>query len=83
MTSTSRWTTNSPRGRPRSAAAPSTARVHAAHAGRAPAWAAARAAAKIRTVLLLLSPWIFGFVVFTAGPMLLSLYYSFTHYDLI
>jgi len=34
-------------------------------------------------VLLFLSPWIFGFVVFTAGPMVLSLYYSFTHYDLI
>ena len=26
---------------------------------------------------------VLGFVVFTAGPMLLSLYYSFTHYDLI
>jgi multiple sugar transport system permease protein len=34
-------------------------------------------------VLVLLSPWIFGFVVFTAGPMVLSFYYSFTHYDLL
>jgi multiple sugar transport system permease protein len=34
-------------------------------------------------VLLFLSPWIVGFIAFTAGPMILSLYYSFTHYDLI
>ncbi len=34
-------------------------------------------------VLLLLSPWIFGFAVFTGGPMILSFYYSFTHYDLL
>jgi multiple sugar transport system permease protein len=34
-------------------------------------------------VVILLSPWIIGFIVFTAGPMVLSLYYSFTHYDLI
>ncbi len=26
-------------------------------------------------------PWIFGFIVFTAGPMLFSLYASFTNYD--
>src|SRR5207248_3056331 len=38
---------------------------------------------KYLTVILLLSPWIVGFVVFTAGPMVLSFYYSFTHYDLI
>lgn len=30
-----------------------------------------------------LSPWIVGFVVFTAGPMVASLVLSFTHYDLI
>ena len=34
-------------------------------------------------MLLLLSPWIIGFVAFTMGPMLLSFYYSFTHYDLL
>jgi multiple sugar transport system permease protein len=38
---------------------------------------------KYGTVALFLSPWIFGFLVFTGGPMVLSLYYSFTHYDLI
>ena len=32
---------------------------------------------------LLLSPWIVGFLVFTTIPMALSLYWSFTHYDLI
>lgn len=32
-------------------------------------------------VLLFLSPWIIGFVIFTAGPMLWSLYLSFTNYD--
>jgi len=34
-------------------------------------------------VFLLLLPWTIGFVLFTGGPMLLSLYYSFTHYDLL
>ena len=29
---------------------------------------------------ILISPWIFGFVVFTAGPMLASLYFSLTNY---
>ncbi len=33
-------------------------------------------------VLAMLSPWIVGFLLFTAGPMLISFYYSFTHYDL-
>jgi multiple sugar transport system permease protein len=31
---------------------------------------------------LFISPWIFGFLVFTLGPMLVSLYYSFTNYGL-
>jgi multiple sugar transport system permease protein len=31
--------------------------------------------------LAFLSPWIFGFLVFTAGPMVWSLYLSFTDYD--
>ena len=33
-------------------------------------------------MFLLLSPWIIGFIAFTTVPMALSLYYSFTHYDL-
>ena len=33
-------------------------------------------------VLAMLSPWIVGFCLFTAGPMVISFYYSFTHYDL-
>ena len=41
------------------------------------------ALSKYGAVLLLLSPWIVGFCLFTAGPMVLSLYYSFTHYDLL
>jgi multiple sugar transport system permease protein len=31
---------------------------------------------------LFISPWILGFVVFTAGPMIASLYFSFTDYGL-
>jgi multiple sugar transport system permease protein len=34
-------------------------------------------------VLLFLAPWIIGFILFTAGPMALTFYYSFTHYDLL
>jgi multiple sugar transport system permease protein len=32
---------------------------------------------------LFLSPWLFGFVVFLAGPMIASLYFSFTEYTVI
>lgn len=32
--------------------------------------------------LLLISPWLLGFLIFTAGPMLASLYLSFCKYDL-
>jgi multiple sugar transport system permease protein len=31
---------------------------------------------------LFISPWLFGFIVLTFGPMLFSLYYSFTNYGL-
>ena len=31
---------------------------------------------------VIISPWIFGFVVFTAGPILASIYLSFTEWDL-
>jgi multiple sugar transport system permease protein len=34
-----------------------------------------------RWFYLFISPWIIGFIVFTAGPMLASLYFSFTQYD--
>lgn len=33
--------------------------------------------------LLFLAPWLIGFLAFTAGPMLASLYLSFTDYDLL
>ena len=32
---------------------------------------------------LYISPWIVGFLVFTLGPMLASLYYSFTTYNVL
>jgi multiple sugar transport system permease protein len=34
------------------------------------------------TGYLFISPWLIGFLVFTAGPMLFSLYASFTNYDI-
>ena len=34
-------------------------------------------------VLAFLSPWIIGFLVFYVYPMLATLYYSFTHYDIL
>jgi multiple sugar transport system permease protein len=34
-------------------------------------------------VLLFMSPWIIGFLVFYVYPMLASLYFSFTHYDIL
>ncbi|MEM5773683.1 MAG: sugar ABC transporter permease, partial [Anaerolineaceae bacterium] len=33
--------------------------------------------------LLFISPWIIGFLVFTLGPMLASLYLSLTNYDVL
>ena len=38
---------------------------------------------EIRAAYGFLSPWIIGFVVFTAAPMVISLYLSFTNYDQI
>lgn len=35
------------------------------------------------TVLLFLSPWIIGFLAFTLYPMMASLYFSFTRYNLL
>jgi multiple sugar transport system permease protein len=37
---------------------------------------------KYGVVVLMLSPWIVGFIVFTGGPMIVSLFWSFTHYDM-
>jgi multiple sugar transport system permease protein len=36
-----------------------------------------------RLVLVLLSPWIAGFAVFFGYPLVMSVYLSFTHYDLL
>jgi len=36
-----------------------------------------------RAALLFISPWIFGFLVFTAWPIIQSLYLSFTDYDVL
>jgi multiple sugar transport system permease protein len=36
-----------------------------------------------RLVLLLLSPWLVGFTVFFAYPLIANVYFSFTHYDLL
>src|SRR5690554_5902485 len=33
------------------------------------------------TGLFFISPWIIGFLLFTLGPILLSVYYSFTSYN--
>jgi len=35
------------------------------------------------TGLIFISPWLFGFVFFTLGPMLAALYLSFTHWNMI
>ena len=36
-----------------------------------------------RTIAVLLAPWAIGFGTFFAYPLLASVYYSFTHYDLL
>lgn len=35
-----------------------------------------------RAFYLFISPWIFGFLVFTLGPIIASAYFSFTNYDI-
>src|SRR5215510_4073518 len=30
-----------------------------------------------------IAPWIIGFIIFTIGPMLASLFFSFTEYDIV
>ncbi|NMR19434.1 carbohydrate ABC transporter permease [Cellulomonas fimi] len=43
----------------------------------------ARKRQNLRAALLFLSPWILGFLVFTAWPVIYSAYLSFTDYDVI
>jgi len=47
---------------------------------RARRWISGFGERETRTALLFILPWIFGFLVFQLGPMLFSLYYSFTNY---
>jgi multiple sugar transport system permease protein len=42
-----------------------------------------RLSEETRWAFIFLSPWIIGFVVFTAGPMIASLFISFTEYNVI
>jgi multiple sugar transport system permease protein len=44
-------------------------------------WAASWRRHDTRAAYLFLSPWLFGFVVLTAGPMIASFVLSFTNYD--
>ncbi|WP_181766556.1 carbohydrate ABC transporter permease [Streptomyces albidus (ex Kaewkla and Franco 2022)] len=48
---------------------------------RARRWRASWRRRETRAAYAFLSPWIFGFVVLTAGPMLATLWLSFTNYD--
>jgi multiple sugar transport system permease protein len=41
------------------------------------------AAAETRAGWLSISPWLVGFLIFTLGPLLASLYFSFTKYDVL
>lgn len=52
-------------------------------AGRRPVTRTRRNWVEIRAAYGFLLPWIIGFVVFTAAPMVISLYLSFTDYDQI
>jgi multiple sugar transport system permease protein len=44
-------------------------------------WSSPSSRRELRWALLFISPWIIGFLVFTAGPMIWSLFISFTSYD--
>jgi multiple sugar transport system permease protein len=79
-----------PAGRTGTAARPGTARAAGTPLpGAAPAdrrerarrWRASWRRSETRAAYGFLSPWIFGFVVLTAGPMIATLYLSFTNYD--
>jgi multiple sugar transport system permease protein len=45
-------------------------------------WSSA-AGEEARAGMLAISPWVFGFLVFTLGPILASLYFSFTRYNVV
>lgn len=49
---------------------------------RAARWASA-SAEETRAGWLAISPWIVGFVIFTLGPIIASLYFSFTSYNVV
>src|SRR5690554_2196609 len=36
----------------------------------------------LATGLFFISPWVIGFVIFTLGPIVLSVYYSFSSYNI-
>jgi multiple sugar transport system permease protein len=55
----------------------------AAKTSPAPSRARARSGARHRTVLFFMAPALIGFLVFFAYPLIATLYYSFTKYDLI
>ncbi len=61
----------------KSVTAPLTSRDQVASSGRRP-WSE-----ESRAGWLSVSPWIFGFLVFTAYPFISSLYFSFTEYDVL
>jgi multiple sugar transport system permease protein len=50
---------------------------------RARRWFAGFASRETWAAFVFLSPWLFGFIVFTAGPMIASLILSFTDYSVI
>lgn len=55
--------------------------AHTATATRQRWWSSPANRRELRWALFFLSPWIIGFLVFTAGPMMWSLFISFTSYD--
>ncbi len=58
-------------------------RPRGATPGPRPAKRSGAASREARWGLIFLSPWLVGFLIFTAGPMVASLILSFTDYDLI
>jgi multiple sugar transport system permease protein len=49
---------------------------------RARRWLSGFKEKETRTAFLFIFPWVFGFLVFTLGPMIYSAYYSFTNYGI-
>ncbi len=65
----------------KSTSSPLPARLAGTRAARSPMSGARRREAL--QGYLYISPWIIGFIVFVAGPLIASLYYSFTYYPLL